>query len=112
MENYQNINMIIRPDFYITPAVTSSFIHDKYGSIRGELFLTWDNKEVHIKGYPEEFWSIANIIEQYGYEVTIESPYKINKCEIRTRRNVTEKQYLLSETNHVSMLARIRNILG
>ena len=112
MENYNNIDRIMNPDFCLCPAGTAASIHDRHGRYRGLLFLHWDNHEVQIKGTPEEFWNVANRIEQHGYEVTIKSPYKIDKCEIRTRRNVTEKRYLLPETNQGSMLAMIRKILG
>lgn len=110
-ENYNRINKIMYPDFYLSPAGTATCIYDKHGSYRGQLFLNWDNHEVQIKGTPEEFWNVANRIEEYGYEVTIESPHNIDRYELGPRRNVTTQRYLLPESNHVSVFTKIKNII-
>lgn len=78
-ENYKNIDNILYPDLYITPAGTGADIH-KNGRYVGELFLSWDNRKIEITGIPERFLGIANRLEEYGYQVLIKSPYKINTC--------------------------------
>lgn len=111
MENYSNINMIILPKFYLTPAGTASYIHDLRGRVRGELFLTWDNQDVIIKGYPEELWGMANSIEYYGYNVTIESPHKLTRCNIPVTAHETMPTGLICEKRKCSIISKIKQVI-
>jgi len=111
MENYSNINKIILPNYYLTPAGTASFIHEIRGGIRGELFLTWDNQDVIIKGYPEEFWGMANSIEHYGYNVTIESPHTLIRCNIPANYTETVSTREICEKRKCSIISKIKQVI-
>jgi hypothetical protein len=94
MEHYNNINQIMLSDFYLRPAGTAASIHPRNNRFRiGELFLSWDNKEVSIRGYPEMFWEVAQRIEAHGYSVTIKSPHKIERYIVTPEREVYTNKY-------------------
>jgi hypothetical protein len=113
IEHYKNLNQIVYPEFYLTPAGTASNVYDRNRHYIGELFLHWDNHDVIIRGTPERFWEVAQRIEAHGYSVTIESPYKIERYivtqerEVYTNKYEVERKYLSEAPSKTSVFSKL-----